>query len=466
MTRDNLSLVIPYGAEYIWIVFFRQKARSFLKPRFPGLFFGYKVLVMRSLTKTTELRLINLRWLSVLAMLAVALFSRNIVGSFELAPRLLALGSIVGCMNLVLLIIATRTRGTAEGPPVSSAFVQLCIDLLSWASYIYLSGGATNPLITVFLPLIAIGAMVLDRLHALILGSMAVLAYTYLWFAYQPLAIQDAQLATRLHILGMWLVFVVSDVVVIWFIVQMTKAIRERDVALNEAREQAIRNDWVVSMGSLAAGAAHELSTPLGTLNVLVDDLLDDPAVSASLRPDLEMMRRQIDACKLTLTQLAQRAGHPRGAQINRVTASAWLRRLVDSWLALNPSANISINIAPELERHHVSFDASVERAITSLLDNAQQVGASHIVIAGKATNETMEISIDDDGPGIPAHMLESFAAGQSMTSSKGMGVGLLLARTAIERCGGVLHLSSSQPDGTQVQLLLPLRTEQERVFG
>ena len=421
---------------------------------------------MHSLTKTTELHLINLRWLSVLAMLAVAGFSRNIVGSFELAPRLLALGLIVGGMNLVLLVIATRTRGTAEGLPVSSAFVQLCIDLLAWASYVYLSGGATNPLITVFLPLIAIGATVLDRLHAWILGAMAVLAYTYLWFVYQPLAIQDAQLATRLHILGMWLVFVVSDVVVIWFIVQMTQAIQERDAALNEAREQAIRNDWIVSMGSLAAGAAHELSTPLGTLNVLVDDLLDDPAVEATLRPDLQMMRRQIDACKLTLTQLAQRAGHPRGTPINRVTASTWLRRLVDSWLALNPSANVAINIAPELEAHHVSFDASVERAVTNLLDNAQQVGASRITVIGTLTNERLEIAIDDDGPGIPAHMLELFAAGQPMTSGKGMGVGLLLARTAIERCGGALRLSSSPPNGTRVQLVLPLRKEQEHVFG
>ena len=421
---------------------------------------------MRSLTKTTELRLINLRWLSVLAMLAVAVFSRNIVGSFELAPRLLALGLIVGCMNLVLLIIATRTRETAEGLPMFSAFVQLCIDLLAWASYVYLSGGATNPLITVFLPLIAIGAMVLDRLHAWILGAVAVLAYTYLWFVYQPLAIQDAQLATRLHIFGMWLVFVVSDVVVIWFIVQMTKAIQERDAALNEAREQAIRNDWVVSMGHLAAGAAHELSTPLGTLNVLVDDLLDDPAVSASLRPDIEMMRRQIDACKLTLTQLAQRAEHPRGTPINRVAASAWLRRLVDSWLVLNPSANVSISIAPELETHHVSFDASVERAVTNLLDNAQQVGASRITVVGKVINDKLEMSIDDDGPGIPAPMLELFVAGQPMTSGKGMGVGLLLARTVIERCGGALRLSSSQQGGTQVQLVLPLGKEQGRAFG
>lgn len=414
---------------------------------------------MRSISKTTELRLINLRWLSVLAMLAIAVFSRNVIGSFELAPRLLALATIVGVMNLVLWVVATRIRGESEGVPVFSAFVQLSVDLLAWASYIYLSGGATNPLITVFLPLIAIGAMVLDRLHAWILGALAVLAYTYLWFAYQPLAITDAQWATRLHIFGMWLVFVVSDVVVIWFIVQMTKAIRERDSALNEAREQAIRNDWIVSMGSLAAGAAHELGTPLGTLNILVDELLDDSSVPDSVRPDLETMRRQVDACKLTLAQLAQRAGHPRGEPVHRAMAHAWLTRLVESWLALNPSVSVVIELEPELHQCAVNFDMSVERAISSLLDNARQVNASRIAIKASAGAQ-LEICIDDNGPGIPPHLLALFAAGQPMTSDKGMGVGLLLARTAVEHCGGTLNLTCGPSGGTCARLVLPLRNE------
>ena len=421
---------------------------------------------MRSLTKTTELRLINLRWLSVLAMLAVAAFSRSIVGTYELAPRLLALALIVGGMNLVLLIVATRTRGTADGLPMTSAFVQLCIDLLAWASYVYLSGGATNPLITVFLPLVAIGAMVLDRVHAWILGAVAVAAYTYLWFVYQPLAIPDAQWATRLHILGMWLVFVVSDVVVIWFIVQMTQAVRERDAALATVREQAIRNDWIVSMGSMAAGAAHELGTPLGTLNVLVDDLLDDPAVSAALRPDLELMRRQIDSCKLSLNRLAQRSGHPRAAPMAPVAAPAWLRSLMDSWMALNPSANVALTVEPAVEAQFLALDASVERAISSLLDNAQQVGASSISVSACVEGERLKVFIDDDGPGIPATLLARFAAGQPMNSERGMGVGLLLARVAIERCGGALDLGAGPVHGTRVSVLLPLSASRERAFG
>lgn len=419
---------------------------------------------MRSLTKTTELRLINLRWLSVLAMLAVALLSKNIVGSFELAPRLLAVAAIVGGMNAVLLFIATRKSGHGERLPMFSAFVQLCIDLLAWAVYIYLSGGATNPLISIFLPLVAIGAMVLNRSHAWLLGALAILAYSYLWRVNQPLAIEDAQVATRLHIFGMWLVFVVSDIVVIWFILQMTKAVRERDTALADAREQAIRNDWLVSMGSLAAGAAHELSTPLGTLNVVVDELLDDPAMPAPLRPDLELMRCQIGVCKQALSRLARQAGHPRAVS-GGVGAASGLKRLIHSWLSLNPSANVAVTVAPELDEREVSIDLAVERAIVNLLDNALQVGATAIAVHADREEEQLLLTVEDDGPGISSAALQAFAAGRPAESGRGMGVGLLLARSAVERVGGTLAISPGHASGTVARIALPLNVSPEK-FG
>jgi two-component system sensor histidine kinase RegB len=415
---------------------------------------------MRSLMKTTELRLINLRWLSVIAMLVVALLSRSIVGSFDLAPRLLVLAAMVGGINALLLLVATRRRGGAAELPTVSAFAQLLIDLLAWASYIYLSGGATNPLITIFLPLVAIGAMILDRARAWLLGSLAILAYSYLWRFYQPLAIDDARTATYLHISGMWLVFVVSDIVVVWFILQMTQTVRERDAALAAAREQAIRNDWLISMGSLAAGAAHELSTPLGTLNLLVDDLLDDSAVPEARHADLKLMQRQIETCKQALNQLTARAGLARGAASGELRASSWLKSLLNAWLALNPSLSVAEQLAPQLDEQAIAFDISVERAIVNLLDNARQVGATQIILIANVSGGCLQLSIEDDGPGIADAALLSFVAGLPMSSASGMGIGLLLARTAIERHGGRLEIGPLAGRGTRALIRLPLTRE------
>lgn len=422
--------------------------------------------MLASLTQITQVRLINLRWLSVLGMVAAALVSPNLLGSGDLMPRLLAFATVIGSVNVCLLVAATVYRGSADGLPVFSPLVQLTFDLAAWGCYIYLSGGATNPLISIFLPLAAIGAIVLGRVQAWFLGLAVILAYSFLWRFYQPLAIADAETATHLHLLGMWLVFAVSTVVLVWFILQMMQAIRERDAALGEAREQAIRNDWLISMGSLAAGAAHELSTPLATLNVLAEELLGDDRLPLALRPDLLLMQRQVEVCKLALTRLTQRAGHPRGAPENGVPAANWLRNVLAAWLALNPSASLVTGIPAELDNYLLSFDLAIERAITNLLDNALRAGASHIAVLAGLVGRSLRVAIKDDGQGISALALQAFGAGQPILSGNGMGIGLLIARTAIEHRGGTLELCRQAGPGTEARISIPCHKTQEAKHG
>ena len=200
--------------------------------------------------RSAEARLINLRWLSVIAMLAVAVASVWIVGGAMLLPRLASVALVLGCANAMLVFYTRSRRGVEESVPLFSPFAHLVLDLVAWMNFIYFSGGATNPLISVLLPLVAIGAMVLGRAQAWLFGGLAILAYSYLWFFHQSLAIADAYTATRLHIFGMWLVFVVSDVVLVWFILQMTKAVRERDAALARARLNATLQRLVAGDGT------------------------------------------------------------------------------------------------------------------------------------------------------------------------------------------------------------------------
>jgi len=417
--------------------------------------------MVQSLKMSTELRLIKLRWLAVAAMASAALLSRSLVGSFDLAIRLLVLAVLVASVNAALLWGSKLDKGSARNALTISPFAQLSFDLACWSVFCFLSGGATNPLITVFLPLVAMGAMVLERLQAWLLGSMAILAYSYLWYFYQPLSIQDAQVATQLHLFGMWLVFVVSDIMVIWFILQVTRALRARDAELAATREQAIRNDWVVSIGSLAAGAAHELSTPLGTLNLLIDELLEEytETGSGSLRSDLELMRRQVESCKQSLHQLTQRSEENSYRQV----VAPWLKRLGDSWQVMNPAASITMEIPAALNGYEVIGDVSLERALVNALDNALNAGAIKVVLSASLDQQQLLLTIEDDGSGISPEAVAAFEAGQPVASAKGMGVGLLLARAAIERHGGSFEITAMADRGvqgnrgTRVKIMLPV---------
>lgn len=414
-----------------------------------------------SLTRVIQASLLQLRWLSVIAMVLAALVSPLLLGPSELMVRLLIYAALIGLVNLGFQL-ADSTLGLAEAPRFFSPFVQLSFDLLAWGGYIFLSGGATNPLISLFLPLVAIGALILTPRQAWLLALGAILIYSFLWYFYVPLHIADFARAGTLHLFGMWLVFALSAVLVVGFILQLSSGIRRRDRELTAAREQAIRDDWLITLGSQAAGAAHELGTPLASLNVLADDLLDDGRLPPALAADVQAMKTEIRRCKETLSQLTARAAQALVGQAPTQPAVDWLRRLLEVWQSRHPALAVAWNLGRNLNDHLLPADVALEQALTHLLDNARKAGASRIQVRADVERDWLVVGIQDDGRGMPPAALDAFARRQPPDSAGGLGVGLLLGRAAIERRGGSLTFNavgggSAEGRGTLVELRLPL---------
>jgi len=414
---------------------------------------------------TTQSQLLKLRWLSVLVMVLAALASPYLFGPSELMIRLLVCAVVVGGINLGLAVAARSLPGTDDATSMRSPLVALILELAAWGTYIYLSGGATNPLISVFLPLVAIGAVVLTERQAWFLGVCAIALYSFLWHAHVPLIITNSQTAVNLHLFGMWMVFALSVVVLLWYILQLTRGIRRRDRAIMEAREQAMRDDLLVSLGSQAAGAAHELGTPLATLNILTDDLLDDGRLPSALVPDVRLMQDQIKRCKQTLSQLAARAGHARGDQSETISAAAWLHRNLATWQSLNPVLALEIAISRRLHARYVNPDFAIERAIVNLLDNAVKATATCIQITAEEIGGYLDLTVADDGHGMSPAAMAAFNQRRPIASIDGMGVGLLLGRAAVERRQGSLDYAP-RDSGTAARLRLPLADAPEVIDG
>jgi two-component system, sensor histidine kinase RegB len=420
--------------------------------------------VLDSLTRIVDRSLIRLRWLSVAAMVLAALASPHLLGPSPLRDILLLYAGAVGLINLAFLI--TGRLGAAAADAGSTAWwmapaVQLGFDLLAWGGYVFFSGGATNPLISLLLPLVAIGALVLPPRQAWTLALAAVLIYSGLWRFHVPLQIEDVARAGPLHLFGMWLVFVMSAVLVVGFILQLSARVRLRDGALAAAREQALRDDWLIALGAQAAAAAHALGTPLASLNVLTDDLLDDPRLPDAFAADVRAMKTELRRCKATLGQLSAQAGQTGGEPAPRHPADAWLQRLVQGWRQAHPQIAVAMAQQPLVDAHLVQADSALERAITNLLDNAVRAGARRIRVSAEAALGTLRVEIIDDGGGIPAAALAAFAAREPQAAAGGLGVGLLLGRAAVERRGGSLALAPrTNTAGTLALLQLPLAAE------
>lgn len=329
---------------------------------------------------------------------------------------------------------------------------QLVTDIVALAVLMFFSGGAANPLISLLLPPVAVAALILPPRLVALVASLAILAYSLLNVLYLPLPVSDAERAARLHLAGMWVTFVLSASMLAWFLVRMKGSIHERDAELAKAREKALRDERVVALGTLAAGAAHELSTPLATMAVIAGELERDPTLPEAVRQDIAVLHRQVAACKEIISGLAERAGAERLDSAAAVNAERWLAGVFARWRELRPRAEAELDLAGVSPRLTFAVDATLEQGLLNLFNNAANAG-SRVRVVATCDADSLSIEVRDDGPGFPAHVIEQAGKAPFPAHAAGSGIGLLLAHAAVARLGGRLTLHNDHGGVARVRL-------------
>ncbi|HSG24457.1 MAG TPA: ATP-binding protein, partial [Azonexus sp.] len=364
-------------------------------------------------------RLITSRW-GVLAVMTVLVMVTPSLLDIPL-PQGPLLG-IIGVTALFNAIVQWR-MARAKSATLYELFSQLIVDILALAALIFFSGGATNPLVSLLLPPVAIAALTLPARCVFAVGSVAITVYSLLMIYYVPLPMPDATRATRLHLIGMWLTFAVSAVMIAWFVVRMTRLIRERDAELAAAREQALRDERVMAMGTLAAGAAHELGTPLATMALVAGELANDPALNEATQEDIALLRQQIGICKKIITGLSRRAEAERLEDAFRQAANDWLESIRQHWHASRPKAASRLIIGSDNPAPEIVADPRLEQAVLNLLNNAANATATPLEIRLSWCSQNTCIDIRDYGPGFPPTVLEQGGQRSFPAHERGSGV-------------------------------------------
>jgi two-component system sensor histidine kinase RegB len=402
-------------------------------------------------TRATLRRLVQLRWwlLAGAALGAVGVPAWLDI-PLPLMPLLAALALLAG-------FNAHAARRLAAGELLTREILaaQIAIDLIVLGVLMFLTGGGANPLVSLLLLPVAAAALILPARWAAIVAAAAVGTYSFLMVWFVPLQIGDPRRAASLHLAGMWLTFVVSVILVAWLIVRMTSSIRSRDAALAAAREQALRDERVVAMGALAAGAAHELGTPLATMAVIAGELAADPAMPDAAREDIGLLREQVLACKAIVTRLADRAGAARLEGARAMAADRWAQEAVERWQATRPRASCALTIAGTLPAPHIAVDATLEQALANLLNNAANASAEAVELRLDWNRDALTAEVADRGPGFSAPVLAQAGRVPLTSTTGGAGIGLLLADAAVSRLGGKLRLENR--GGAVARIELPL---------
>jgi len=400
-------------------------------------------------------RLITARWVALALMAGLTLLAPD---ALDIPLPTVPLLAIIGITAVFNGIVQWRLK-RAPSATAGELFSQLLIDIATLSALVFFSGGATNPLVSLLLPPVAIAALLLPVRCVLAVGLAAVAAYSALMVFYVPLPLSDATRATRLHLLGMWLTFAVSALMIAWFVVRMTRLIRQRDAELAATREQALRDERIIAIGTLAAGAAHELGTPLATMSLLAGELARDPQLTAAAHEDIDLLRQQIVACKEIITGLSRRAGAERLENPGIQPVDRWLDALRQRWHAVRPQAQSRLEVSGARPAPGVVADPRLEQAILNLLNNAATASAAPIDIRLGWTGNDIVIDIHDHGPGFPREVLKQGGHVEFPAHEHGSGIGLMLTRSAIEQTGGSLLLLNPPAGGALARLQLNTRT-------
>ncbi|WP_439136397.1 sensor histidine kinase [Pseudomaricurvus sp.] len=379
--------------------------------------------------------------------------------------------TLISIATLVLLHISHRASDLAF-------FSQLLIDVLGLSLLLFFSGGADNPFVSYYLVPLCIAAATLPRHYTWLLVLVSLALYTSLIFFKIPLPdvaphgqsaplIHSSSLPhssahghsvnISVHTIGMWINFLLSALLISYFVLAMAASLRRQDADLSRLREDKLRDEQLMAVATLAAGTAHDLGTPLTTIKTLLHEMQSDYEQPKELKDDLNLLQTQISHCSDTLRKLNQQASELKDGILPLVSVREHCTKIIDNWLLLRPEVEAHIQIDEQAPEVQVRWQPTIAQSISNLLNNAADAEPVDIDIKVTWTHSKLTFEIHDKGPGIDPEIAEDLGKAFVSDKGQGRGLGLFLTRAAIERYQGVVSLSRHPSTGTLTTLHLPL---------
>ncbi|MDX6805834.1 ATP-binding protein [Terrihabitans rhizophilus] len=405
------------------------------------------------------LLLIQLRWTAVIGQIATILAVYFGLGiELPWRPMAAVLAGLV-LLNLLSLLSLWRKAEVSN----EEIFGTLIFDVAALTAQLYLSGGATNPFVFLFLLQVTLAAVLLDAWTTWALAAIIALCFAGLTLEYVPLDLPpDLESSLfSLHVDGMLISFALNAVLIIVFVKRITQNVRERDERLADLRQRRAEEDHIVRMGLLASGAAHELGTPLSTMSVILGDWKRMPALKRNpeLGQEIEDMQAQVQRCKAIVTGTLLQAGETRSESAAATSLCRFLDDLVDEWRTSRGGAQLAYDNRCKDDLRIVS-DTGLKQVIFNVLDNAHEVSPGRVRFTAAREAESLVLAVSDEGPGFLPDMLKDLGTPyKTSKGSRGRGVGLFLLVNAMRKLGGHVEAVNRPQGGATVTMTMPLHS-------
>ncbi len=391
--------------------------------------------------------LIVLRWVAAGGQLGAVLVSVVVYGLvFPIGLVVLNIGAAV-MANLLTAFLLPRTRRLSE----SEATAMLVFDILQLSLLLYLTGGLHNPFAVLILAPVTIAATMLQLGGVLLVGGLALASVTILWQWNIPILspLGFPLLLPDIAAFGFWLALSIGITFISLYVRRITLEMQAMGDALVATQLALAREQKLTDLGGVVAAAAHELGTPLATITLTASELADDLADQPELAEDAALIRAQAVRCRDILRSMG-RAGkedtHMRTAPLEAVVREAaepHLDRGRQVLFAVGAEGGADNgNGHPVIRRR-----SEIVHGLRNLIQNAVDFSVSRVEIDMAWTRDSVMVTIEDDGPGFPPGMIrrigDPFVRSGRRRGYEGMGLGLFIAKTLLERSGARLSFAN-----------------------
>ncbi|WP_194842475.1 ATP-binding protein [Endozoicomonas sp. OPT23] len=364
--------------------------------------------------------------------------------------------SIIAATTGLLVFYTHYRKQLVSDISESSLFKQLLADVFLQTLLLYWSGGYTNPFIFSYLVTVTISASVLSVRQRWFITTLTIVCYTLLQRWYQPLIPDHSAHGAMhsmiiLHLGGMWMTFSISACLVTGVVAGMADAIRSHRAEINASREQRLRDERILAVATTAAGAAHELATPLSTMSVLLGEMSSECSDTA-MSEDINLLQTQVGLCKKRLDNIVLAS---RNQAIVAKPVADVVEELLNEWQLFRPEANIQYT-SSETPDCLIEADQSLIMAMINLLDNSADASPDFIGLKVMRNENRVVLQIEDHGRGVLSKVASQPGATDLTTKKEGHGLGLQLSVATVERLSGHVRLYTGSAGGTITEVSLP----------
>jgi len=411
---------------------------------------------------------VRLKTIILLRSIAVVgqLLTCIIIGNFLLfnLPLIEVYSTIIALAlsNLLLFLVYSWNQRLSE----TTTTIVIAADIIQLALLIYFTGGLSNPFVMLFIVPIAISIDNLPIRSSIILIILTLISVSILGFYNYPLMQDDTSFLVNPDILniGIWFSLIVTILFLSFYVGRLTNESREVSRALKITEELLSNEQNLSSLDGLAAAAAHQLGTPLGTINLIAGELLNNEKLSKEGEDDLKILLKEISRCKNIIGSLGEKSSLDDDI-VNKIELHALLEELSEFIRVKGIKTSIIFNEDDtSLKNFNIERRSEFLLGLSNIIENAAEFAKENVLMRISSVDDYIELIIEDDGDGFSSEIInrlgDPYVTSRRNTDSlkDGLGLGFFISKTLFERLGIRMNIyNKSKPEyGAVVSIMIP----------